>query len=243
MPASDDDLDGKVAVITGASSGIGQATAERLAGEGMDVALAARRLDRLEKIAGDLRSKHDVEVLPLEVDVREWPSVQEMAAAVEETFGGADLVFANAGTGGGAFVEDMPVATWEKVIETNLSGAFHTAKATIPLLEDRPGTRTLVFTASVSGTMGMAGSSAYCASKWGLRGFAQSLALEVSGQGIRVTSINPGFVNTRWHEGHPRAEEMIQPEDLGDLVAYLATMPETALLDDVTVWPAKMYDA
>ncbi len=242
MSPNDDGLDGKVGVITGASSGIGQATAQRLASEGMDLALAARRLDSLEKIAGQLRAEHDVEALPLEVDVRQWPSVQDMAAAVADTFGGADLVFANAGTGGGAFVEEMPVATWEKVIETNLSGAFHTAKACLGLLQDRPGTRTIVFTASVSGTMGMAGSSAYCASKWGLRGLAQSLALEVASDGIRVTSINPGFVNTRWHEGHPRADEMVQPEDIGDLVAYLATMPETAQIDDVTVWPAKMYD-
>lgn len=242
MPASERTLDGKVAIITGASSGIGQATAQRLAEQGMDLALAARRADKLEEIAGRLRAGHDVEAVPLEVDVREWPDVQDMAAAVEDTFGGADLVFANAGTGGGAFVEEMRLATWDKVIETNLTGAFHTAKACLGLLEDRPGTRTIVFTASVSGTVGMAGSSAYCASKWGLRGFAQSLALEVASQGIRVTSINPGFVNTRWHEGHPRADEMVQPEDIGDLVAYLATMPETAQIDDVTVWPAKMYD-
>lgn len=230
-------LTDRVAVVTGASSGIGEAVARRLADEGMRVAVAARRKDRLEQIADDLPG----ETLAVPVDVRDWDSVRSMAGAVEEAFGGVDLLMANAGTGGRGRVEDLDVDDWQAVIDTNLTGAFHTCKACLPLMQDRPGTGTIVTTASVSGTMGMAGSSAYCASKWGLRGFTESLALEVADEGIRVTSINPGYVNTSWHEGHPRADEMIQPDDLADLVVYLATMPETAQIDDVTVWPAKMY--
>lgn len=231
------ELEDRVAVVTGASSGIGEAVVRRLAGEGMRVAATARTAKRLEAIAEEVES----EVLPVAVDVRDWDSVRSMAAEVEEAFGGVNLLMANAGTGGRGTVEDLDVEAWQNVLETNLTGAFYTCKACLPLMQDRPGTRTIVTTASVSGTMGMAGSSAYCASKWGLRGFTESLALEVADEGIRVTSINPGYVNTRWHEGHPRADEMVQPDDLADLVVYLATMPETAQIDDVTVWPAKMY--
>lgn len=230
-------LDDRVAVVTGASSGIGEAVGRRLADEGMRVAVAARRKDRLEAIADDLPG----DALAVPVDVRDWDSVRSMAATVEETWGGVDLLMANAGTGGRGRVEDLDVDDWQQTIDVNLSGAFRTCKACLPLMRDRPGTRTIVTTASVSGTMGMAGSSAYCASKWGLRGFTQSLALEVADDGIRVTSINPGYVNTRWHEGHPRADEMIQPEDLAQLVVDLATLPERAIIDDVTVWPTEMY--
>lgn len=207
----------------------------------MDLAIGARSGKRLETIAGELEAEHGVEVVPVEVDVREMDQVRRFADETEDALGGVDLLFANAGTGGHGRVDEIDEDAFEATIDTNLLGAFRTAKAFLPLVEDREGTRSIVFTASVSGTMGMAGSSAYCASKWGLRGFAQSFALEVADQGIRVTAINPGFVNTEWHEGHPRADEMVQPADVADLVVMLTKMPETAMIDDVTLWPAKMY--
>ena len=232
---------GKVAAITGASSGIGRATAERLAREGMDVALAARRQEDLEAVAERVEDQ-GTRALPVVCDVTAWDEVRAFASEVGETFGGVDLLFINAGRGGGDTIQEMDVDTWRSVLDTNLTGAFYTAKAFLGLMQGRPGTGTIALTASVAGTMGMAGGSAYCASKWGLRGFAQCLALEAAEHAIRVTSINPGYVNTSWHEGHPRAKEMIQPGDIADLVAYVAKMPGTAQLDDVTVWPAKMYD-
>lgn len=241
MTADHVELDGRVAAITGASSGIGATTARRLAAEGMDVALGARRSKELEALARELEQEHGVDALPFEVDVRSLEQVQAFADATAEAFGGVDLLFANAGTGGHGEVRSIPEEAFEETVDVNLIGAFRTAQAFLPLLEDRPGTRSIVFTASVSGTAGMPGSSAYCASKWGLRGFSQSLALEVADEGIRVSAINPGFVNTRWHEDHPRADEMIQPEDVADVVVTLARLPDTAMIDDVTVWPAKMY--
>lgn len=234
-------LQGKLAAITGASSGIGETTARRLASEGMDVAIGARSGKRLQQIAEEIEDEHDVQALAVEVDVRSMDAVQGFADAVEDRFGGVDLLFANAGTGGHGVVAETSEEDFEATIDTNLTGAFRTAKAFLPLLRGREGTRTIVFTASVSGTVPMAGGSAYCASKFGLRGFARSLAQEVSDDGIRTTAINPGYVNTPWHSGHPRAEEMVQPEDIADLVVTLATMNDTALIDDVRVWPAKMY--
>jgi NADP-dependent 3-hydroxy acid dehydrogenase YdfG len=235
------DLEGRVAAITGASSGIGEATARRLAAEGMDVALGARRGDRLGKIADEIEAEHGVEALAVEADVREMDDVQAFADRVDDEFGSVDLLFANAGTSGGAEVDATDEATFEKVVDVNLTGAFRTAKAFLPLLRAADGPRTAVFTASVAGTVPMAGGSAYVASKHGLRGFARSFAQEVADEGIRATAINPGFVNTRWHEDHSRKDEMIQPEDLADLVVTLATMNDTAMIDDVRVWPAKLY--
>lgn len=226
--------------MTGASSGIGAAVARRLAREGMDVAVAARREGKLEDLAGELE-KEGVEARAHGVDVRDRAAVQAFADALEEDWGAVDVLVANAGVGGGGPVSELDVDEWERVLETNLTGVFLTAKAFEPLLVAAEEPATAAVTASVSGTMGMAGSSAYCASKWGVRGFAQSWAQEVSDEGVRVTTLNPGFVNTRWHEGHPRNDEMIQPEDLADLLVKLATLPATAMVDDVTVWPAKMY--
>jgi NADP-dependent 3-hydroxy acid dehydrogenase YdfG len=241
MPQRSPHLEGRVAAITGASSGIGEATARRLAAEGMDVALGARRGDRLGKIADEIEAEHGVEALAVETDVRSMEDVHGFADAVEDALGPVDLLFANAGTGEGGRVEATSEEAFETTIDVNLVGAFRTAKAFLPLIRDAEGTRTIVFTGSVSGTVPMAGSSAYVASKHGVRGFARSLAQEVADEGIRTTAINPGYVNTRWHEGHPRADDMVQPEDVGELVVTLATMNDTAMIDDVRVWPAKMY--
>lgn len=241
------ELAGRVAVITGASSGIGAATARRLAAEGMDLALGARSVDKLEALADELTEGTGVEVLAHALDVRDWNRTQAFAAAVQDRFEGVDLLFANAGTGGYGSVADLDVEAWDDTIATNLTGAFYTTKAITPLMTGRtgagsaPGPGTVVFTASVSGTTAMPGASAYCASKWGLRGFAQSLALELADHGIRTTAINPGYVATDWHAEDPRAKEMIQPEEIAELVVTLATLPENAMIDDVTVWPAKMY--
>ncbi len=240
MTGDNKDLEGKVAVVTGASSGIGAAAARRFASEGMHVVLGARRGNRLRELAQEIEGSGTV-ALAEEVDVRDWDMVRGFRDVVEEEMGQVDLLFANAGTGGGAPVMEMGVETWERVIGTNLTGVFHTCKALLPLMTGHDGPpRTLAVTASVSGTMGMAGASAYCASKWGVRGFVQSLALEVSPE-VRAFTVNPGYVNTSWHEGHPRAEEMVQPEDVAELVVDLATLPPTAHVDDVTLWPARMY--
>lgn len=245
-PPEPPSLDGRTAAVTGASSGIGEAVAERLAAEGMRVALGARRKERLDAVAKRIEADGG-EALPVALDVRDEASVAGFADAVGEAFGEVDLLMANAGRGGPGAVRDLDVDTWRDVLETNLTGAFLTVRAFLPLMErdgmpgDGEAWRTIVTTASVSGTMGMAGSSAYCASKWGLRGFTQSLALEVADSGIRVASVNPGYVATDWHEGHPREGDMVQPGDIAHLVVTLATMPATVMLDDVTVWPARMY--
>jgi len=230
-----------VAAITGASSGIGEATARRLASEGMDVAIGARSTKRLERIASEIEDQHGVDALPVGVDVTSMDETEAFAERVDEAFGQVDLLFVNAGTGGHGTVDEIGEDDFEETIDVNLVGAFRTAKAFLPLVRAGHEPATIAFTASVSGTVPMGGSSAYCASKFGLRGLARSLAQEVADEGVRTTAINPGYVNTDWHEGHPRSEEMIQPEDVADLVATLATMPDTAMIDDVRLWPAKMY--
>jgi len=241
MSQQSPDLAGRVAAITGASSGIGEATARRLAREGMDVAIGARSGKRLQQIADEIEDEHGVDALPVEVDVRSMEDVQAFADETGQAFGGVDVLFVNAGTSRGGSLAETSEEDFEHGGDVNLNGAFRTAKAFLPVVREAEGTRSIVFTASVAAKIPMGGGSAYSASKHGMRGFARSIAQEVADEGIRATAINPGYVNTDWHEGHPRSADMVQPEDLADLVVTLHTMNDTALVDDVPVWPAKMY--
>lgn len=232
---------GSIAAITGASSGIGEATARRLAKEGMHVALGARRGGRLKELAHEIEEAHGVDALPVTVDVQSMDEVQRFADRTREAFGGVDLVFANAGRPGRGRVEELSEETFQATLDVNLTGAFRTAKAFLPLLRGREGTRALVFTGSVAGRIPMPASSAYCASKHGLRGFARSLAQEIAEEGIRTTVIQPGYVNTAWHDEDPGRKDMVQPEDIAQLVLDLFELNGTAMLDEATVWPARMY--
>ncbi len=232
-----------VVIVTGASSGIGRAVAARFAADGARVALAARSEAGLRETA-DLVAKAGGEALVVPTDVADWRSVQAMAESVRARWGYAGVVVSNAGVGRSGTVDEMPVEDWAEQISTNLTGAFHVAKAVIPLVraapKDRP--RAIVHVASVSGLDGMAGLSAYCASKFGLRGFSLSLASELAAEGIRVTAVNPGYVATPMAQGAPaRMGDMIQPADLAEQVWWLVHAPPSVFTDELTVWPFRLY--
>lgn len=230
-------LKDRVCVVTGASSGIGAAVARRFAEEGARVVLGARNEPALVDVAKEMK-----DALVKRLDVTDPASVAAFAAAVRERHGRVDVLVSNAGVGEWAPVQDMTLDQWNAQVQTNLTGAFLVAKAFIPLLvAERPWPRTVIHTASVSGTTGMAGLSAYCASKFGLRGFSLSLAAELAPRGVRVVAVNPGYVATPMVDDVPQ-ERMIKPEDLADLYVRLATLPESVMVDEVNAWPFKMYD-
>jgi NAD(P)-dependent dehydrogenase (short-subunit alcohol dehydrogenase family) len=233
-------LAGQVAVITGASRGIGAAAARAFAAEGCDVVLAARSLEALQRLAHEL-TRDKVRAHAQRCDVRSWEDIQALARAVGERFGRCDVLVNNAGVGIGGTVLDMPVEHLDETLEVNLRGPFLVAKALVPLM---PPGGTVLNIASVSGREGIPGLAAYSASKAGLRVFSEALGREVAARGLRVVSVLPGYVATDMVDDAPHPPEaMVQPEDLARILVQLAAQPPSAYLDEVAVWPRRLYDA
>ena len=199
-------LAGKTIIITGASSGIGEAAAQLFAEEGANVVLGARRGDVLEDLAARIASQGG-QVTALAGDVRDAAYAEELVGHAKEQFGGLDGAFNNAGMMGElAPVETMDEHEWHKVIDTNLTSAFLAAKYQIPALKHRGG-GAIVYTSSFVGysNAGLPGMAAYAASKAGMVGLTQSLAAQHGAEGIRVNAIQAGTTDTEIHarSGNP----------------------------------------
>lgn len=210
-------LVGKSALITGASSGIGEATAHVLGEAGADVALAARREERLAGIADDVEAARDVDALVVPTDVTEEGQVGAMVESTVEAFGGLDVVVANAGLGRDFAVEEMPTEAYRQMMAVNCDGTFFTARAAIPHLTESQGN--LIFLASMSGEYPRPHNPLYAATKWWTRGLAHSLSGAVGEDDVGVTVINPTEVRTEFgsEDGESMAERL-SPEEAADPV-------------------------
>jgi 3-oxoacyl-[acyl-carrier protein] reductase len=231
-------LAGKVAVVTGASGGIGSAAARAFAAEGCRVVLAARREPALQALAKDLEAS-GAEALVQRCDVRSWDSIQALGQATRRAFGRCDVLVNNAGVGIGGTTLDMAVEDLDETLEVNLRGPMLVAKALVPLMGEGG---TVLNIASVAGKQGAPGLAAYCASKAGLRVASEALGRELAGRGIRVVCVNPGYVATPMVDDAPYPPgDMVQPADLARVLVQLATQPSSAYLDEVDVWPRALY--
>jgi NAD(P)-dependent dehydrogenase (short-subunit alcohol dehydrogenase family) len=187
---------GRIAVVTGASSGIGEATARRLARAGMTVVAVARRGDRLEELAA-----HHDRIVPHVADVTDTGAVDELAARVRRDLGACHALINNAGIGGGAFHGRDDLDDAIRTIDVNLLGAMRCTAAFADLLDASTPSH-VVNVASVAGKLGV-GPAAYAASKFGLVGFSEALSFSWAHRGIRVTELNPGFIET---DGFPQTQ-------------------------------------
>ncbi|MCW2999539.1 MAG: short-chain dehydrogenase/reductase [Solirubrobacterales bacterium] len=226
------ELQGRAALITGASGGVGAATARALHGAGAQVALLSRRGDDLGLDAA----------LGIACDVRDREAVQAAADAAVERFGALDIVVANAGVGAyGPFTELAPEAL-EEMIDTNLKGVLYTAAATVPHLV-AAGEGDFVSLASVAGVNAFPGEAVYNASKFGQVGFTRALDLELREHGVRCTTIAPGGVNTDFAIGNgrtagdPMLETMMTADDVAEVVLFALTRPRTMRLMTTTFRP------
>lgn len=207
---------GKVAVVTGASSGIGEATARRLARAGMTVVAVARREDRLRSLAADHEG-----ILPHAADVTDTSAVDELAARVAADLGACHALVNNAGVGGGPFQGRNDLDDTLRTLDVNLSGVVRCAAAFAELLEASAPSR-LVNVASVAGKLGI-GPAGYAASKFGVVGFSEALSLSWASRGITVCQLNPGFIETegfpqRQIKRSPMAPLVGEPDDVADAV-------------------------
>jgi NADP-dependent 3-hydroxy acid dehydrogenase YdfG len=228
------ELEGKVALVTGASAGIGAATARALHEAGASVGLLSRRATDL-----GLRS---VSALAVGCDVRDREAVLAATAAVVERFGGLDVVVANAGVGVyGPFLEMAP-ADLDAMIDTNLKGVIHTAAATLPHLVARGG-GDFVSVASVAGVRAFVDEAGYNASKFGQVGFVRALDLELREHGVRCTSICPGGVTTEFalgtgrEPGDPALAEMMTGDEVADVILFALTRPRRLRILTTTFRP------
>jgi NAD(P)-dependent dehydrogenase (short-subunit alcohol dehydrogenase family) len=226
-------LDGKVAVVTGGTKGIGRAIAEALLEEGARVVVGARTASEVEAAADELGEGARGVVC----DVRKPEDCAALVDAAVEAFGGLDIMVNNAGVGVFKPVEELSVEEWDRVQETNVSGVFYCSRAAIPRLRERGG-GWIINIGSLAGKNAFPGGAAYNASKFGLIGFSEALMQEVRHDGIRVTYIMPGSVATPGF-GSGDAEWKIQPEDLGRIVLDLLATPDRTLPSRIEVRPSR----
>ena len=229
----------KVAVITGASRGIGLAVAEAFAAAGCDLILTSRNVSALRKSAAAIAKRTGVRVMVESCDVGDAKHVSTLFAAVKKQFRRLDILFNNAGIAHEmAAVPDLSIAKWNEVIATNLTGTFLVSRAAIPLMGAGG---VIVNNLSVAATSVFAGEAAYCASKWGALGLTNTMREELREKGIRVVALIPGPTDTKiWDQFWPDAphEKMMRPEEVAQAVLTAVTMPPGTSVDEIRMSPA-----
>jgi 3-oxoacyl-[acyl-carrier protein] reductase len=215
----------KVAIVTGASRGIGRATAIALARRGVRVALAARSRQALVAVEKEIGAG----AISVPTDVSDEAAVVALVDRAQRDLGPVDLLVNNAGTLARAPLDGLDVASWDRVVDVNLKGAFLCTRAVVPSMIERRRGR-IVNVSSISGKLGTPLLAAYCASKWGLLGFSAAAAEELRPQGIQVFSVCPGSVNTEMlREGLPGAKPDMEPVDVASVIVYLGTEAPAAM--------------
>ena len=230
-------LNDKVAYITGGSKGIGYGIAKTLLDAGMKVAITSRKSDAAKKAAGSL-SKDQSRILALESDVSSLVSEIESVKTVIDHFGQLDVVVANAGVGHLLPIDQLTEKLWKETIDTNLTGVFNTVKASIDALKKTKGY--IITIASLAGVNFFENGAAYNASKFGLVGFTQAVMVDLRKYGIKVTTIMPGSVATHFNNHVPSAADAwkIQPEDIGQVVLDLLNMNPRTLPSKIEIRPS-----
>jgi NADP-dependent 3-hydroxy acid dehydrogenase YdfG len=249
-----DRLDGTVALVTGASSGIGAATAVTLATQGAAVALAARRTDRLDSLADEIRA-HGGTALVLESDVTDESQAIDVVDRTVAELGRLDTLVNNAGVMLLGPVEGAPVSEWQRMIELNLLGLLYCAHAALPHLlraaEDGPRrVADMVNISSVAGRVPRLGSGVYNLTKHGVGAFSESLRQEVTKRHVRISLVEPGATSTEL-ASHNRAEvletmrtrfagmERMEAEDIADAVSYIVSRPRHVAVNEILIRPTE----
>jgi NADP-dependent 3-hydroxy acid dehydrogenase YdfG len=219
-----------VFLITGASSGIGAATARAAAEAGYRLVLAARSADKLRGLAEELGGSE--RALAVECDVTEWEQQEAMVMTALEAYGRLDVAFANAGFGAArGFLAESP-EQWRSMVLTNVYGVALTIRATLPALKESRGH--LVLTGSVAGRRALSG-SLYSATKWAVTALGESARQELNGTGVRVTVIEPGMVDTPFFENRPA--RALQADDVARAVMFAVSQPPHVDVNEILVRP------
>ena len=239
-------LAGDTVVITGASDGIGAATARHVAAEGANVVLAARREEKLSDLATTIEERTGAETMVKPTDVSDREAVAELMNASVEAFGGIDVIVANAGTGPepGVDLEDLALDQYRTVMEVNVDGMFYTAQTGLPHLQASGGT--LIFIGSFAGQYPRPQAPVYAASKWWTRGFALSLSAAVGTEDVGVSIINPTEVRTSFGKEFRDEDELLrhqfapgevtEPEAIAEAIVFAASQESPDMVSELDLY-------
>jgi 3-hydroxy acid dehydrogenase/malonic semialdehyde reductase len=238
----------KVIFITGASSGIGLACARIFAADGARILVAARRLDRLKKLADELRAAYNVPVHAFALDVRDQPAVERAIAGLPPEWAAIDVLVNNAGLSRGLDkIHEAKISDWEEMIDTNIKGLLYVSRAVIPGMVKR-GAGHVINIGSIAGHELYPGGNVYCGTKFAVKAISQGMRIDLVATPIRVSSVDPGMVETefslvRFHGDAERAGKVYQglspllPDDVADTVVWCATRPLHVNVSEVVVMP------
>jgi NADP-dependent 3-hydroxy acid dehydrogenase YdfG len=240
----------RVAVVTGASSGIGEATAKALAREGYAVSLAARREERINELAEEISSSGG-KALAVPTDVGDLSSAQALIQRTKDELGSVDVLINNAGVMLLGPILGADIEHWQRMVNVNVLGLMYCTHAALPIMQDQGGGH-IVNVSSVAGRVARLGSGVYNATKWGVGAFSESLRQEALNYGVRVTIIEPGYVDTelQGHNEHPMVVErmakdkeqigkVLEAGDIANAIVYAVQQPEHVSINEVLIRPTK----
>ncbi len=241
-------LKDKVVFVTGASAGIGMSCARAFASAGARLLLAARRIDRLETLAAELEAGHGAACRVFELDVRRRPAVEAAVAGLPAGWAEIDILVNNAGLSRGLDkVHEGLVDDWDEMVDTNVKGLLYVTRAVLPGMVRR-GRGHVINVGSIAGHEVYPGGAVYCATKFGVKAISRALRLDLNGTGVRVTSVDPGMVETefsrvRFHGDEARAAkvyqgfEPLEPDDIAAAVVWCASRPARVNVSDLIIMP------
>lgn len=229
------DANGKIAVITGASSGLGAALANALVAKGCTVYGLSRNAEKLNAIENKLGKKF----IPVGMNITDQKAI---ALWVQNTFSKShipDILINNAGAGYFSKIDELSLERWHEMINTNLNGAFYITSSIVPLMKINQNTCHIINVGSVLGKTARAESVAYSATKYGMQGFSEALFKELRSYKIKVTCVNPGSIDTHFFEGSgiPSHKNMLQPKDIAAFIIHIVETPDNFLIDEITMRP------
>ena len=247
-------LQGKLALITGATSGIGKSCAEKLAQMGVNLILTGRREELLGEIKNELESRYKVKVLPLKLDARNYDDVAAKIASLEGEWKNIDILINNAGLALGLEkVYSNSAEDIDAVIDTNVKGMLYMIREVVPGMVERDVPALVVNIGSVAGDAAYAGGAVYCASKAAVKSLSDGLRIDLVDTKVKVTNIKPGLVETnfsvvRFKGDKERADnvykgiEALTPDDIADTVAYICNLPDNVQIPEIVMTPMFQAD-
>ncbi|MCX7879777.1 MAG: SDR family NAD(P)-dependent oxidoreductase [Ignavibacteria bacterium] len=247
-------LNGKIAFITGASSGIGEATARIFAENGAKLILLARRKERLEEIAKEFAHNYDTKTHLITADVRKFDELKEKINSIPQDFKDIDILINNAGLARGLEkIYEGAISDWEEMVQTNILGLLYITKLVAPIFLQKNSGH-IVNIGSLAGRAIYPNGNVYCATKFAVKALSESMIIDFNGTNIKVTNVDPGLVQTefsqvRFKGDKTRAEQVykgykpLTPFDIANIILFCVTLPEHVLIQDILVTPTAQATA